>query len=250
MCNLPVVQQVGALLLSLSGLAAESAQQLPESTLFSVVGAMSLLDHLCVSFDAPASVKLDRASEALHTCTHGGSTMATYHVKFRTAVTRCTSSGAGLSDHSLRGLMLRNAGLSHEQQVVAQVTASTTAVVHNNPCLSEVGAALCRLHGNIRATSGSGTMPSITLTAAEHAALVAAGERRGCAGAPVICWHCHKPGHIRFNSPDRPRRDGAAVPPPPPAAARPAAVPAAPAPGVAPAAAWAVPGAPPPAQGN
>lgn len=32
-------------------------------------------------------------------------------------------------------------------------------------------------------------MPSITLTAAEHAALVAAGDQRARAGSPVICWH-------------------------------------------------------------
>lgn len=188
-CNLPAAQQGGALLLSLTGLAAESAQQVPESTLFSVVGAMSLLEHRRASFDAPPSVKLDRASEALHTCTRGSGTMAVYLVKFRTAATRCTSSGAALPDQYLRGLMLRNAGLSHEQQVVVQVTAGSSAVAPANPSFAEICAALWRLHGDVRSTSGSGTMPSITLTAAEHAALVAAGDQRARAGSPVICWH-------------------------------------------------------------
>lgn len=249
-CNLPAAQQGGALLLSLTGLAAESAQQLPESTLFSVVGATALLEHLRLSFDAPASVKLDRASEALHTCTRGSGTMAAYLVKFRTAATRCATSGAALPDQYLRGLMLRNAGLSHEQQVMVQVTASASAAALNNPSLSETSAALWRLHGDVRSTSRADTLPTITLTAAEHAALVAAGEQRTRAGGPIICWHCHKPGHVRFNCPDRPRRDGAAVPPHPPAAAGPEGVPAAPAAGVAPAAAENVAGAPARAQGN
>lgn len=175
--------------------------------------------------------------------------MSAYIVEFRTAAIRCATSGGALPDQYLRGLILRNAGLSHEQQVVVQVTANSSAAVPNNPSVAETVAALCRLHGVVRPASWSGTTPSITLTTAEHAAMVAAGEQRRRAGGLIICWQCHEPGHVRFNCPDRPRRDDAAAPAPPPAIDGPASVPAEAA-AVAPAAAGGPAGAMAPARGQ
>ncbi|KAK1859045.1 hypothetical protein I4F81_001643 [Pyropia yezoensis] len=123
------VQQGGALMLALTGLAAKCAHQLDEALLFSVGGAHALLEHLAVTFDAPPAVKLSRATSDLHACTRGNGTVAAYVVKFRTAAARCASARAPLPDVYLGGLLLRNAGLSHEQQVVVQVTASASA--HN-----------------------------------------------------------------------------------------------------------------------
>jgi len=47
---------------------------------------------------------------------------------------------------------------------------------------------------------------TITLTTDEHQALLSAGQDRGSAAGrsgPVVCWHCQKPGHVRFHCPAR-----------------------------------------------
>lgn len=98
-----------------------------EALLSSVVCAQALLDHLAVTFDAPPAVKLSRATSYLHVCTGGNGTVAAYVVKFRTAAARCVLAGAPLPDVYLGGLLLRNAGFSHEQQVVVKITAASSA---------------------------------------------------------------------------------------------------------------------------
>lgn len=204
-----------------------------EEHLFSVGGTHALLDHLPVSFDAPPAVKLSRATSELHACTRGNGTVAAYVVKFRTAATRCASAGAPRPDTYIGGLLLCNVSLSHEQQVVVQVTAAASAQDPASPSVGELAAALDRHHSHSPPPPSANAVATITLTAAQHAALIASGGDR----EPIVCWQCHKEGHVRFICPERQQQHGAPRPPTPslprpaaavagparPAAARPAA---------------------------
>eukprot|EP00168_Porphyra_purpurea_P017503 TRINITY_DN6081_c0_g1_i2.p1 TRINITY_DN6081_c0_g1~~TRINITY_DN6081_c0_g1_i2.p1 ORF type:complete len:874 (-),score=94.27 TRINITY_DN6081_c0_g1_i2:1941-4562(-) len=59
-------------------------------------------------------------------------------------------------------------------------------------------------------------MATISLSAAEHEALVLYGQAATPSGAPIVCWHCHKAGHVCFHCPARQSRDVYARPPTPP----------------------------------
>lgn len=181
-----------------------------ELMLFSPDGAAALLEHLSASFDAPPSVKLAKATSDLHTCTRGNGTVSAYVVRFRTASTRFATAGDPLPDRYLGGMLLRNSGLSHEQQAMVQVAASSSAVNKARPSFRELAEAMDCLHGHLPPPPVA--METVTLTAAEHTALLAAAAERG----PLVCWHCHKEGHVRFHCPDRQRPDAAARPPTPP----------------------------------
>ena len=202
-------------MLALTGLAAECAAQLDESLLLSPAGAAALLEHLTLSFDAPPAVKLKRATAELQDCRRGTGTVAAFLVKFRTAVAHCATAGAPLPDSFMGGLLLSHFGLSHEQQVLVQVTASASAADPSSPSMSELAAALDRLHGHVAPPPLSPAVETITLTASEHAALLTAGLDRSRSG-PLVCWHCHKEGHVRFHCPERIPRDPATRPATPP----------------------------------
>lgn len=57
--------------------------------------------------------------------------------------------GATMLDQYLGGLFGRNAGLSHEQQVVAKDTAGSSTAVLTNPAMTDIAAALTRLLGHV-----------------------------------------------------------------------------------------------------
>jgi len=203
------------LLLALTGLAAECASQLHEDLVCADTGAAALLDHLALSFDAPPAFKIERASAAVHACRRGGGSVAAYVVRFQSAVARCARAGVPLPAAYLGGLLLSNSGLSHEQQVVVQVTAAHSALTPATPTVVELAAALDRLHGYAVAAAPP-AIATITLTADEHQALLAAGQDRASAvsrSGPEVCWHCHKEGHVRFHCPERQARVVAAGPP-------------------------------------
>ncbi|OSX73858.1 hypothetical protein BU14_0323s0002 [Porphyra umbilicalis] len=211
-CNLLPSQQGGVLLLALSGLAAECATQLDEDLVCAEAGAAALLAHLAVTFDAPPAVKIERASAELQASRRGSGSVAAYVVRFQSAVARCGRAGVPLPDAYLGGLLLCHSGLSHEQQVVVQVTAAHTAAVPTVPSVAELAAALDRLHGHSSAAE-SPAMATIHLTADEHQALLAAAQTHGSAAGrtgPIVCWHCHKEGHVRFHCPARKTGTGAA----------------------------------------
>ena len=209
-CNLAPSQQSGSLAFALTDLAAECAHQLDEPVLFSSGGALALLDHLAVSFDAPPAIKLSRATEELYACVRGVGTVAAYLLKFRTAVTRCSAAGAPLPAPYLAGLLLHNAGISHEQQVIVQVTAAATAREPAAPSVAELAAALDLLHGPV--ASAAAGLATVTLTEAEHSALLAAVLYRARSGGPPVSWNYHKPGHVRFHCPDRPTSAASVAP--------------------------------------
>jgi len=214
-CNVLPSQQGGVLLLALTGLAAECASQLHEDLVCPDTGAAALLAHLAISFDAPPAVKIDRASAELHACRRGGGSVAAYVVRFQSAVARCARAGVPLPVADLGGFLMSHSGLSHEQQVVVQVTAAHSALTPATPTVVELAASLDRLHGHAVAAAPP-AMATITLTADEHQALLAAGQDRASAvsrSGPVVCWHCHKEGHVRFHCPERKARVVAAGPP-------------------------------------
>ena len=193
------------MLLALTGLAAECASQIHEDLVCTDAGASALLAHLAVSFDAPPAVKIERASAELQACRRGGGSVAAYVVRFQSAVARCARAGVPRPEAYLGGLLLRHSGLSHEQQVLVQVTAAHTALAPEAPTVVELAAALDRLHGHAVAPAPP-AMATITLTTDEHQALLSAGQDRGSAAGrsgPVVCWHCQKPGHVRFHCPAR-----------------------------------------------
>lgn len=205
-CNPTPDQQGGALLLALTGLSAECAHQLDEATLFSPDGAQALLLHLADTFDASPAVKLSRVMTELKSCIRASDTVAAYIVKFRSAASQCASAGAPLPDLYLGSLLLRNSGLTHEQQIVVQVTAGSGAADPSVPSVRELAAALDRLNG-----SAMHAAETVTITAAQHTALLAAADR-----GHLVCWNCYKEGHVRFHCPDRRPEEGAPRPPTPP----------------------------------
>jgi len=131
--------------------------------------------------------------------------VAAYAIRFRSAVARCARAGVPLPEAYLGGLLLRHSGLSHAQQVLVQATAAHTALAPAAPTVVEIAAALDHLHGHAVATAPP-AMATTTLTTDEHQALLSEDQDRGSAAGwsgPVVCWHCQKPGHVRFHIPAR-----------------------------------------------
>lgn len=178
-----------------------------ETSLISLEGAHALLYHLAVRFDASPAVKLTRATDELQACTRANHRVAAFLVKFRTAAARCASSGASLPELSLGGLLLRHAGLQRDQQIV-QVAVAASSCNPSHTSFAKLEAALDRLHSQYEPLADV----TITLTEAEHSALVAAGMDRVHAG-PLTFWHCHKEDHVRFHGLERQPRDWGVRPP-------------------------------------
>lgn len=210
--------------MALKGLAGECGHQTDELLLFSPEGAQALLANLAASIDTPPATKLAKATTYFHSCARGSSTVSAYVVRFRTAAARFMTCGNPLPDRILGGILLRTSGLSHAEQSMVKMGASTVAVSKAFPAVAELAASMERLHGHLPPPPVAGE--TINITAAEHLALLAVAAERG----PLICRHCHKKGQVPCHWPDSQLPGGAARPPTlrlpgdaPPAAARPAA---------------------------
>lgn len=91
-----------------------------------------------------------------------------------------------------------------------QVTAAPSAAYSSAITVAELAAALDRLHRHVPPVPVA-TIETITLTAATHAAQLAAADR-----SPLVLWHCHKEGHVRFHWPERRQPRGPSRAPTPP----------------------------------
>lgn len=194
--------------------------------LHSVDGAEQLLAHLYSRFGGSRLDEKHTAMQELHSCQRGQGTMEDYLTRFGTAIHACNRAGVGLPHELPAHQVLQQANLTHEQAPVVMSTGKADALTRGVVTYREMQAELKLLHGQrAKAWAGTDTVSYISLTAAEHRALVAAVAREPtCAVTPKPsdtskpqAWHCPEVGHLRRGCPVRVRRhpssDGAGAAP-------------------------------------
>lgn len=213
--------------MALSGHAEREGYNLSLAALNAPDGAARPLAHLHARFGGSRLDEKHTAMLELHACHRGQQSMEEYLTRFDAAVHACENAGVGVPLELLAHQVLQQANLTHDEATVVMSTVKADARTRGVITYDEMQAALTLLHGQrAKAWAGASSSASVTLTAEEHRALMAAASRGGSGSAvpkpadlsKMRCWHCHEMGHARRNCPARARRDPADIPAAPPPA--------------------------------
>lgn len=201
--------------MALIGHAEREGYNITSSVLHSLEGAECLLAHLHSRFGGSRLDDKHTTIQEIHSCQCGQALMEDYLTRLDSAVRACERADFGVTQELLALQVLQQANLTQDQATVVMLTVKSDALNRGVVTYQEMQASLTLLHRQrAKARAGTGSVASVTLTVAEHRALVAAAGRTQPGSTPLNtgdsskakCWHCKEVGHLRRNCPARVRQ--------------------------------------------